>query len=89
MSFRRAQYAIQSVSAPTSANHITETIPYIWFKYDLFREGLAQHGAFFGIGWTKGLPWQTLKVVEGAARDFIMEGPVDWDARTMSVRVSI
>jgi len=87
--FCRAQYVTLSVSVPKSANAATGSVAYIEFEYHLFREKTAQHGAYFWVGCAKGLPWQTLKVIEGAARDFVVDSRVvDQDART-ALRISI
>lgn len=50
---------------------------------------MAQHCAFVGIGWAKGLPRQTLKVVEEAAHNSFMDGLPSWEAETTSTRISI
>jgi len=61
---------------------------FIEFTYYLYREETAQCCTFVGIGCAKGMPRQTLNVIEGASRDFIAE-EFDWDTRTTVVHISI
>jgi hypothetical protein len=88
VSFRRAQYANLSVLISASAEITAETDTYLQFKYELFRKETAQNYTLVGEGAVNGLPRQTLKVVEDAARDLIESLP-DWDARIMSARIFI
>ena len=70
-------------------NVIIETEAYIEFKYYLFTGETAQDCTFFGIGRAKGLPRQTLEVVEEAAQDFLLGGMPSWEAETTSAHISI
>jgi len=69
---------------------ITATGAYMHFTYHLFREDMEQQYTFVATASTKGLPRQTFKVIEAAARALISaEQSVDPDARDASAHVSI
>ena len=69
---------------------ITETRKYCRFTFCIFRKDIGQeHFTFSSIEATKGLPEQTLKVVEDAARDRLGELVDGWDTRTMNAQISV
>lgn len=89
MSSRRAEYAILPISISEVAQGITETETYIPFDYVVFREEAGQNYTLAGSGMTKGLPSQTLRVIQDGARRFIEEDLGGWDAEAMRAHISI
>jgi hypothetical protein len=55
----------------------------------VYRKKMGSIYTLAGRGRAKELPHQTLRVIEDRARRFIEEDLDDWDARTMSARISI
>lgn len=83
---RRAEYVIRPASIPMVAQGIPETEKYLRFDYVVFRKDLEGTYKLAGSGMAKGLPRQTLKIVQDRARRFIEEDLVE---RAMRPRISI
>ena len=67
---------------------ITGTTNYLSFDYAIFRKETGQHYTLVDSRTAKGLPHQTLNVVEDGARSRI-EGLANWNAGTTGVHISI
>ena len=68
---------------------IAETEKYLRFDYVVFRKGQGHAYTLAGSGMARGLPRQTLKIIQDRARRFIEEDLGGWDAGAMRAHISI
>jgi hypothetical protein len=86
--FPRAQYAIWSVLVSTITHDITASAKYLSFDYVIFRKDPGQNYTHFSGRTARGLPKNTLKVIEDDARD-VIEGSDDLGAEPTSAHISV